>query len=71
VFSLSSSVFYYVRFMSFTKFSVQISLNLVKNLLHKLIRAPMGWFDITPLGRITSRFTKDVDIVDYWISTTI
>lgn len=34
------------------------------DLLHKVIRAPMAFFDRTPLGRIINRFSHDVSEVD-------
>ncbi|KUI61105.1 Oligomycin resistance ATP-dependent permease YOR1 [Cytospora mali] len=33
--------------------------------MRKILHAPIAFFDTTPLGRITNRFSKDVDVMDY------
>lgn len=50
-------------------FSVTLSIlgtNSSKYMLHqavtRVLRAPMSFFDTTPLGRITNRFSRDVDV---------
>ena len=41
------------------------------NLLNNLIHAPMVFFESTPLGRITNRFSKDIYTLDEQIPNTI
>lgn len=33
-------------------------------LLHHVVAAPLRYFDTTPVGRIMSRFSKDIDTLD-------
>ncbi|RVX68489.1 hypothetical protein B0A52_07913 [Exophiala mesophila] len=40
------------------------SKNLLQKAMTRVLRAPMSFFDTTPLGRITNRFSKDVDSMD-------
>uniref|UniRef100_A0A182T836 ABC transmembrane type-1 domain-containing protein n=1 Tax=Anopheles maculatus TaxID=74869 RepID=A0A182T836_9DIPT len=40
-------------------------------LLQAVLRLPIGFFDITPTGRILGRFSKDVDILDNTLPITV
>ncbi|EEB15150.1 multidrug resistance protein, putative [Pediculus humanus corporis] len=39
--------------------------------LHGVVRSPNGFFDVTPLGRVLNRFSKDVDTLDSILPMTI
>ena len=43
---------------------IQASKHLHESMLAKMLRAPMIFFDTTPIGRTLNRFTKDLDTVD-------
>jgi ABC-type multidrug transport system fused ATPase/permease subunit len=50
---------------------VHASENLHKGMLAKILRAPMVFFETTPTGRIVSRFSQDVNMIDEGIPRTI
>ncbi|XP_050223926.1 ABC transporter C family member 10-like [Mercurialis annua] len=60
----TSSVFIFMRSLSTVMLGLQSSTSLFSQLLHSLFRSPMSFYDSTPLGRILSRVSSDLSIVD-------
>ena len=44
--------------------TIRASWDLNKNMLMNIMRSPMSFFDVTPIGRILNRFSKDIDMID-------
>ncbi|KAI1805517.1 P-loop containing nucleoside triphosphate hydrolase protein [Daldinia bambusicola] len=45
-------------------FGTNASKALLKQAMSRTLRAPISFFDTTPLGRITNRFSRDIDVLD-------
>ena len=43
---------------------VRAARNLHQSMLANILRAPMMFFDTTPIGRIINRFSRDVETID-------
>ncbi|KAG5512910.1 hypothetical protein RHGRI_038733 [Rhododendron griersonianum] len=64
VIGFSSTMFLLGRSLSTVSLGMQSSKSLFSQLLNSLFRAPMSFYDSTPLGRILSRVSADLSIVD-------
>lgn len=50
--------------LTLTIFGTTASKVMLRQAVTRVLRAPMSFFDTTPLGRITNRFSRDVDVMD-------
>lgn len=50
--------------VSLTMCGTTASKAMLRRAITRVLRAPMSFFDTTPLGRITNRFSRDVDVMD-------
>ncbi|EJD46367.1 P-loop containing nucleoside triphosphate hydrolase protein [Auricularia subglabra TFB-10046 SS5] len=44
---------------------------LFQKLLVTVVRAPFRWFDVTPTGRILNRFSRDIEVVDSSLASSL
>ena len=68
LFAVTLGLFTFVRAFLLAAFGVQASEALHKSLLASVLKAPQSFFDTTPLGRILSRFSKDLYSIDLELS---
>lgn len=64
MFGAVETVFVLVGSISLNLAALRGSKILHDNMLHRVLRAPMSFFDTTPMGRVLNRFSKDVDTAD-------
>lgn len=58
------ALFMFIFSVSLTFLGTNSSKVMLQRAMRRVLRAPMSFFDTTPLGRITNRFSKDVDVMD-------
>lgn len=64
MFGIILGLFSVTRSTYFARFSTKAAKSLHNDMLRNILRAPLLFFDTTPLGRILNRFSKDTDTVD-------
>ena len=63
-FALGNALFAYARTAFFALGGGRAAAVLFRSLLHAVVRSPMAFFDVVPLGRLTARLSYDTDTVD-------
>eukprot|EP00817_Percolomonadidae_sp_ATCC50343_P000242 CAMPEP_0117418678 /NCGR_PEP_ID=MMETSP0758-20121206/397_1 /TAXON_ID=63605 /ORGANISM="Percolomonas cosmopolitus, Strain AE-1 (ATCC 50343)" /LENGTH=955 /DNA_ID=CAMNT_0005199297 /DNA_START=1100 /DNA_END=3964 /DNA_ORIENTATION=- len=69
--SVAAGIFTLVREYLFYFFGVVAAYRVHNRAMAKVIKSPMSWFDTTPIGRIMSRFSSDLNIMDMQLVVTI
>ena len=64
ILAVIGSFLVYIRCTVFFSLTLKISKKMQTSLMNAIFKAPMSWFDETPIGGILSRTSKDQDNVD-------
>lgn len=67
-FGFSQAMFMFLFSWSVAVFGTRAGKTMLHRAITRVLRAPMSFFDTTPLGRITNRFSKDIDVLDNTIT---
>ena len=63
-FGFSQAIFMFMFSFALSVFGTEAGKTMLHRAVTRVLRAPMSFFDTTPLGRITNRFSKDIDVMD-------
>ena len=61
---LCQGLFSGLGWIALTKGIIKAATSLHNQMLYTIFRSMMSFFDVTPLGRILNRFSKDIDVCD-------
>ncbi|GAV06290.1 hypothetical protein RvY_16304 [Ramazzottius varieornatus] len=67
--NLFQVVFIYLSALILALCCIKASRRLHNEMLHRLVRAPLVFFETTPVGRVLNRFSKDLDTLDMQLPT--
>lgn len=62
-----SAITYFTAALSFAFGAIRAARNLHARLLYNILRLPLAFFDVTPLGRVVNRFSRDTDMIDAYL----
>ncbi|XP_069108585.1 ATP-binding cassette sub-family C member 10-like [Argopecten irradians] len=62
------SLFSLAREILFVYSGMNVSRNIHRNLLNTMLKAPMSFYDVTPVGRILNRLSSDMGTIDASLS---
>ncbi|KAI1493696.1 P-loop containing nucleoside triphosphate hydrolase protein [Biscogniauxia mediterranea] len=63
--AIGQFIFVYLFSVTLAMCCVRSSRTMMIKALQRVLRAPVSYFDTTPLGRLLNRFSKDVEVMDY------
>ncbi|KAF1845861.1 uncharacterized protein K460DRAFT_285143 [Cucurbitaria berberidis CBS 394.84] len=63
-FGFSQALLMFMFSFAVSVFGTEAGKVMLHRAITRVLRAPMSFFDTTPLGRITNRFSKDIDVMD-------
>ncbi|KAK6464913.1 P-loop containing nucleoside triphosphate hydrolase protein [Scheffersomyces coipomensis] len=64
LFNILNVVFLTTLFVILANITTNSSKNLILMAIKRVLHSPMSYLDVTPMGRIINRFTKDTDTLD-------
>ncbi|KAF2016030.1 ABC multidrug transporter-like protein [Aaosphaeria arxii CBS 175.79] len=67
----SQAIFMFGFSIAVSVYGTEAGKKMLHRAIHRVLRAPMSFFDTTPLGRITNRFSKDIDVMDNTLTDAI